>query len=155
MQVPIRPALSKLALQSDASYLIVGGLKGLCGNLAIHMSQHGARHIIIISRRGLSNEASKKTVMNCLAYGREIGEAKGDVTDVKFLRSVFKEASPGIAGVIRGAMILRVSPNVLQTVLTIADDSNVGQTLLDNDAGGIPRRNLREDQGDLESTSSV
>ena len=119
------------------------------------MSQHGARHIIVISRSGLSGEASKKTVMNCLAYGCEIHEAKGDVADVKFLRSVFKEASPGIAGVIQGAMILRVSPNVLQTVLTIADDSNVGQTLRGNDAGGIPRRNVREDQGDLESTSSV
>ncbi|KAH6720961.1 KR domain-containing protein [Leptodontidium sp. MPI-SDFR-AT-0119] len=116
VQVPIRPALSKLALQSDASYLIVGGLKGLCGNLAIHMSQHGARHIIVISRSGLSNEASKKTVMNCLAYGREIREAKGDVTDVKFLRSVFKEASPGIAGVIRGAMILRDKPYETMTL---------------------------------------
>ncbi|KAH9210204.1 KR domain-containing protein [Leptodontidium sp. 2 PMI_412] len=116
VQVPIRPALSKLALRSDASYLIVGGLKGLCGNLAIHMSQHGARHIIVISRSGLSDEASKKTVMNCLAYGREIREAKGDVADAKFLRSVFKEASPGIAAVIQGAMILRDKPYKTMTL---------------------------------------
>lgn len=109
VQVPIRPAMPELALRSDASYLIVGGLKGLCGNLAIHMAQHGARHIIVCSRGGLSDEASKKTIMNCSAYGCQITEAKGDVANAQFMRTVFKEASHEIAGIIQGAMILRVS----------------------------------------------
>ena len=109
VQVLVKPSLRKLVLRSDASYLVVDGLKGLCGNLAIHMAQHGARSIIVYSRSGISDEASKKTMMNCLAYGCQIVEAKGDVADIQSLRRVFKEASPGIAGIIQGAMILRVS----------------------------------------------
>ncbi|KAI9688389.1 MAG: Type I Iterative PKS [Bathelium mastoideum] len=116
VQVSIRPAMRKLVLRSDASYLVVGGLKGLCGNLAIYMAQQGARRIIVCSRSGVSDEASKKTLMNCLAYGCEIVEAKGDVVDVKFMRKVFREASPAIAGVVQGAMILRDKPYETMTV---------------------------------------
>ncbi|KAJ5321622.1 hypothetical protein MYU51_013333 [Penicillium brevicompactum] len=37
-------------------------------------------------------------------------EAKGDVANVDFLKKVFRESSPTIAGVIQGAMILRDKP---------------------------------------------
>lgn len=112
VQVPIRPAVRKLALRADASYLIVGGLRGLCGNLAIHMASHGAKRIVVCSRSGLGDEASQKTLRNCLSYGCEVVEAKGDVADEEFVRSVFQKASPPIAGVIQGAMILRVRYSV-------------------------------------------
>lgn len=112
VQVPIRPETPKLALRGDASYLIVGGLKGLCGNLAIHMAQHGAKRIIVVSRSGIEDKASQKTAKNCLSYGCKIIEAKGDVANVDFLKKVFRESSPTIAGVIQGAMILRVSQNM-------------------------------------------
>jgi hypothetical protein len=108
VQVSIRPAIKELCLLSNASYLIVGGLKGLCGNLAIHMAIHGAKRIIVVSRSGLQDDLSRKVTMNCAAWGCEIIEAKGDVTNLKFLRQVFENASPAIAGVIQGAMILRV-----------------------------------------------
>ena len=109
VEVPIRPAVPTLMLRPDASYLIVGGLKGLCGNLAIHMASHGARRIIVCSRSGLADEASQKTARNCQSYGCEVVEAKGDVADEEFVRGVFNHAWPPIAGVIQGAMILRVS----------------------------------------------
>ena len=48
--VPVRPAIRTLSLRGDVSYLIVGGLKGLCGSLAVHMAQHGAKHLIVMSR---------------------------------------------------------------------------------------------------------
>ncbi|KAE8316710.1 KR-domain-containing protein [Aspergillus transmontanensis] len=104
--VPIRPAPSKVALRSDASYLIVSGLKGLCGNLAIHMARQGARQIIVCSRSGLSDDASQKTVANCSAYGCDIVEAKGDVADMAFLRKCSVRQLLQIAGVVQGAMIL-------------------------------------------------
>ncbi|KAI0179034.1 hypothetical protein GGR52DRAFT_588832 [Hypoxylon sp. FL1284] len=116
VQVPIRPAMPKLVLRPDVSYLIVGGLRGLCGNLAIHMAHHGAKRIIVCSRGGISDEPSQKTVANCLAYGCEIVEAVGDVADAKFMQSVFREASPEIAGVIQGAMILRDKPYEVMTL---------------------------------------
>ena len=110
VQLPIRPAVRKLGLQSDASYLIVGGLKGLCGSIAVHMARHGARHIIVMSRSGTSNEASARVIQNCTTYGCEITDAKGDAGDMEFVRRLFKSArSKRIAGVIQGAMVLRVS----------------------------------------------
>ncbi|KAL0930068.1 polyketide synthase [Colletotrichum truncatum] len=110
VQVPIRPATQKLILRADASYVIVGGLKGLCGSLAIHLARHGAKHIIVVSRSGTADVASQKAVKNCLAYGCEVVEAKGDVADIVFLREVFNEASPRVAGIIQGAMVLRDKP---------------------------------------------
>ncbi|KAM5343618.1 hypothetical protein ACJ41O_012155 [Fusarium nematophilum] len=110
VQVPIRPAVRSLQLQPDVSYLIVGGVKGLCGTLAIHMAQHGARHIIIDSRRGIDDEASARVVESCKFYGCQVVEAKGDVGDIEFVRGMFKSASPRIAGIIQGAMVLRDKP---------------------------------------------
>lgn len=109
VQLPIRPALRQLQLKPDASYLIVGGLKGLCGSLAIHMAAHGARHIISCSRSGLGDKASARIVDNCRALGCEVTEARGDVMDAEFTRQLFKSAQPRIAGIIQGAMVLKVS----------------------------------------------
>ncbi|KAI4116922.1 MAG: hypothetical protein LQ345_002740 [Seirophora villosa] len=114
--VPIRPAVRSLSLRSDASYLIVGGLKGLCGTLAIYMAQRGAQRIIALSRSGIDDDASKKVAAGCLAYGCQVVEARGDVADVDFLRQVIKEASPPVAGIVQGAMILRDKPYETMTL---------------------------------------
>ncbi|KAK1988407.1 hypothetical protein LZ30DRAFT_766139 [Colletotrichum cereale] len=111
VELPIRPACRKLVLKPDAAYLIVGGLKGLCGSLAVHMARHGARHIIAMSRSGINDEASARVIQNCASYGCEVSEAKGDVSDLDFVRHVFRSARPGkIAGVIQAAMVLRDKP---------------------------------------------
>ena len=109
IELPIRPAIRRLQLQKSASYLIVGGLKGACGTLAIHMAKHGARHIIVSSRSGISDEASARIVDSCMQYGCEITEAKGDVGNMEFIRRLFKSARTRIAGIVQGAMVLRVS----------------------------------------------
>lgn len=109
VQLPIRPAVRQLQLQPNVSYLIVGGLKGLCGSVAVHMARHGARHIIVMSRSGTGDEASARIIQNCAAYNCLITEAKGDAGDIAFVRDVFKSARPKrVAGVIQGAMVLRV-----------------------------------------------
>ncbi|KAI1432476.1 polyketide synthase-like protein [Xylaria sp. CBS 124048] len=80
------------------------------------MARHGARHIIVCSRSGISDEQSVKTVLNCEAYGCKVTHAKGDVGDEAFMRTVFKDASPAIAGVIQGAMVLRDKPYETMTL---------------------------------------
>ncbi|KAH7629517.1 putative polyketide synthase [Sordaria sp. MPI-SDFR-AT-0083] len=108
-RVPVGPALRTLQLRENASYLIIGGLKGLCGSLAIHMARHGAKHIISCSRSGTSDAASSRIIKGCSAYGCAVTEAKGDVTSSSFVRSLFKQHRGGwrIAGIIQGAMVLR------------------------------------------------
>jgi NADPH:quinone reductase-like Zn-dependent oxidoreductase len=105
--VPTRPAMRKLELKSDVAYLIVGGLKGLCGSIAVHMARHGARHIVTMSRSGVQDAASAKIIDSCLSHGCRVTDTKGDVSDKEFVRQVFRD-SGRIAGVIQGAMVLRV-----------------------------------------------
>jgi hypothetical protein len=107
VQVPTRPALSKFELRPDVAYLIVGGLKGLCGSLAIHMARQGARHIIVMSRSGLHDVASASAIENCASYDCRVTDAKGDVGDKDFVHQVFQK-SGRVAGIIQGAMVLRV-----------------------------------------------
>lgn len=109
IHLPIRPAVRNLRLLPDVSYLIIGGLKGACGTLAIHMAQHGARHIVVSNRNGISDDPSSKVVRDCLSYGCKITEAKGDVGDLEAVRRIFKSTSPRIAGIVQGAMVLQVS----------------------------------------------
>jgi len=117
VQLLVRPAIRKLQLQPSASYLIVGGLKDLCGSVAIHLARHGARHIIVMSRSGTNDEASARVIAHCAGYGCEVIETKGDADDLEFVRSVFKSASHTIAGVIQGAMVLRVSFRTITALL--------------------------------------
>lgn len=109
VEMPIRPAIRRLQLQPDASYLIVGGLKGACGTLAIHMAQHGARHIIVSNRSGIDDMASARVVASCNFYRCSVREARGDVGDAEFVRKTFQSAAPPVAGIIQGSMVLRVS----------------------------------------------
>ncbi|KAI5461899.1 polyketide synthase-like protein [Mariannaea sp. PMI_226] len=80
------------------------------------MARHVASHIIVVSRSGTSDAGSQKTVANCLAYGCEIIEAKGDVAEVEFLRGIFNRASPRIASIIQGAMVCSDKPYETMTV---------------------------------------
>lgn len=109
VHVPIRPAVRPLKLDPDVSYLIIGGLKGACGTLAIHMAQHGARHIVVGNRSGINDEASANIVEGCATYGCKVVEARGDVGDYEWVRNLVKTTTPRLAGVIQGAMVIRVS----------------------------------------------
>ena len=108
INVPVRPAPRSLALRDDVSYLIVGGLRGLCGSLAIHMAQRGAKHIIAFSRSGIDDDRSQKIVKNCMSFGCTVYGAKGDVSNYDDILRSFKEAAVPVGGVIQGAMLLRV-----------------------------------------------
>lgn len=108
VQLPIRPAVRELQLKPDAAYLLVGGFKGACGSLAIDLARHGARHLISMSRSGMGDATSARIVKHCASYGCEVIDARGDVGDLDFVRSVFR-SKRHIDGVIQGAMVTRVS----------------------------------------------
>lgn len=110
-EILVRPPPRAIYFKDQASYVIVGGLKGLCGSLAIYLAKHGAKNIVAISRSGCSDERSRKVIMNCNALGCEIQEAAVDVTSVSDVKTVFQSAKYPVAGVIQVAMVLRVSSN--------------------------------------------
>lgn len=109
IKVPVRPAPRKLPLRSDVSYLIIGGLKGLCGSLAVYMARNGAKHITAMSRSGYDDKSSQRVLNDLYNEGCKVDLATGDVSNLDDVRRAFKTAAVPVGGIIQGAMVLRVS----------------------------------------------
>jgi NAD(P)-dependent dehydrogenase (short-subunit alcohol dehydrogenase family) len=108
--VPVRPASRQFKLRDDVSYLIIGGLKGLCGSLAIDMARNGARHLIIMSRSNYEDPRSQAALKDINAHGCTAQTVRGDVSKIEDVRRAFRGASKPVAGVVQGAMVLRDKP---------------------------------------------
>lgn len=113
--VPIRPPRRTVKLDPDTSYAIVGGLKGLCGSLAIYLAKHGAKNIVAMSRSGCSDDRSQNVIANCRSLGCAVEDVKVDVTDFVQVKSALQKAKYPVGGIIQGAMVLRVSPSYMPT----------------------------------------
>ncbi|RFU25348.1 hypothetical protein B7463_g10989, partial [Scytalidium lignicola] len=107
VKVPVRRALKTMKFRDDACYLIVGGLKGLCGSLAVYMAKNGAKHLAVISRSGHSDEKSQGVVKEIKALGSKIDLLSTDVAVASDVEKAFRAATVPIAGIIQGAMVLR------------------------------------------------
>ena len=105
----IQPGTPMLRFRSDVSFLIVGGLKGLCGSLAIFMARQGAKHLVIMSRSGYKDEKSKIVIANLEALGTQVHLVQGDVASLQDVQKAFRNSTKPVAGVIQGAMVLQVS----------------------------------------------
>ncbi|KAI0416753.1 reducing type I polyketide synthase [Xylaria grammica] len=116
LQVPVRRASRTIKLRSDACYLIVGGLRGLCSTLAIYLAKHGAKHLAILSRSAHNDETSQLAIARIRSLGCKVDMIRGDVTNVDDVRAAFKGAAAPITGVIQGAMVLNDRPFSSMTI---------------------------------------
>lgn len=101
--------LRSAKLRDDVSYLIVGGLKGLCGSIALRFARLGARHLTVMGRSGFEDPASQRVIRNVEAEGCKIHLVRGDVTDKEDVKRAFKSAAVPLGGIVQGAMVVRVS----------------------------------------------
>lgn len=109
VRVLARPAPLSLKFDPNAMYLVVGGLKGLCGSLALYMAQCGAKNLTILSRSGVDDERSQRVIRDLSSLGATTTIFKGDVTNIEDVTRLFQESALSIKGIIQGAMVLRVS----------------------------------------------
>ncbi|GFF95380.1 hypothetical protein CNMCM8927_008449 [Aspergillus lentulus] len=105
--LPFRPAGPAFRLRPDGSYLIAGGLKGLCGSIAVYLARHGARNLVVICRSGYEDARSQKIIYDCQCLGCHVDQITGDITSLDDVRHAFTTASLPVVGVIQGAMVLR------------------------------------------------
>ncbi|PYH83208.1 reducing type I polyketide synthase [Aspergillus uvarum CBS 121591] len=110
ISVPVRRAPKVLHFRDNATYLIVGGLRGLCGALAIYLAKSGAKHLAVISRSGHSDEKSRSIVKQIRALGSSIDLLTADVTRPGDVQRAFNQTTFPIGGIIQGAMVLRDRP---------------------------------------------
>ena len=102
----------ELQLREDATYVVAGGLGSLGKKVIRFMSDHGARHLVILSRRHSNSNGQR-------CYETELGASRTKIRlmtcDITKLTSVnetiahIQETMPPIKGVVQSAMLLQVS----------------------------------------------
>ncbi|KAI1491045.1 KR domain-containing protein [Biscogniauxia mediterranea] len=95
-----------------STYVIAGGLGGLGRSIARWMVERGARHLLLLSRRGASNPHARSLVDQLTNDGAQVLTPCCDISNLEQLRDVLEESShymPPIRGCIQSAMLLRDS----------------------------------------------
>lgn len=120
--VPVRPrSRSNVQLPADGSYVLAGGLGSLGLRIAKLMVEHGAKHIVLLSRSG-RNPKWDGEISAITLLGGVVEVLKCDVTkkeDVEEAVSSLVRDGRTIRGVVQCAMVLQVSimvPNLLTKV---------------------------------------
>ena len=119
----IRPTMQ---VRQDGTYVIIGGLGGFGLALARRLSLRGAKHIVLVGRRGLSGQDAEQAVADLRARGTTIQVERLDAADGPSLASLFAQLSkkaPPVRGVFHTAMvlddalILNLTPARIESVL--------------------------------------
>ena len=101
----------QLKFDSDAAYLLVGGLGGLGRAVSSWMAESGARHIVYLSRS--AKERPSPTLDDffdeLVAMGCSYQVIQGSVTNVSDVEEVVRLSRRPIRGVLHMAMELNVS----------------------------------------------
>jgi thioester reductase-like protein len=99
----------KLEMRADATYLVTGGLGGLGRAAAEWLAQRGARHLVLVSRRGPDAPSARETVAALAAHGCHAWVWAADVTQPEDVRQVLNRIAaplPPLRGVIHTAMVI-------------------------------------------------
>ncbi|MHC6224590.1 SDR family NAD(P)-dependent oxidoreductase [Pseudomonas sp. X10] len=118
--------LQQLQLSDEATYLVTGGLGGFGLRTAQWLVDKGARHLVLLGRRGPDTVEAQPSLALWQAQGIDVQALACDITDVRQLTAVFEgiNASPyplrGLvhaATVIDDALIRNLDAEQLQRVL--------------------------------------
>ncbi|KAL5344841.1 hypothetical protein ACLOAV_010238 [Pseudogymnoascus australis] len=111
--VPILPTKpSVLNLRNNATYVLAGGLGALGLTIAENMVDHGAGHIVLISRSGVTNDRQRDILQRLEERGCAVDTVLCDVTDeaqVARLIELSTENGWSIKGLIQCATVLKDS----------------------------------------------
>lgn len=125
-------ALSKpshsLELHQGGTYLISGGTGGLGIEIAQLMAEHGAKHVVLFSRRGKMEPARRRELEDKFRVcGTQLAVFACDVSNTLQLREMIETCSrtmPPVRGVVQASMALQVSVYIFQnfelSLLTIS-----------------------------------
>ncbi|MBS0299065.1 MAG: SDR family NAD(P)-dependent oxidoreductase [Proteobacteria bacterium] len=97
----------------QAAYLITGGFGGFGLEAAKWMAKHGAKHLIMVSRRGASDDAAKAVLDWLAGKDVQVTAVAADLTDEAQVKSLFDKISstcPSLKGIFHTAAILDDAP---------------------------------------------
>jgi NAD(P)-dependent dehydrogenase (short-subunit alcohol dehydrogenase family)/aryl carrier-like protein len=96
-------------LSGDASYLLVGGLGGLGRSISIWMVEHGARHLVFMSRSAGRRAEDLEFVHELESMGCAVYLVPGDVVKVEDVQRAFDIAADAgpLKGIYQMSIVLR------------------------------------------------
>ncbi|MDZ4267846.1 MAG: SDR family NAD(P)-dependent oxidoreductase, partial [Mycobacterium sp.] len=116
------PSGTPLHLRDDATYLVTGGLGSIGLEIAGYLASHGARHVVLTSRRAPSGAVQQRIDTLGAQHNCKIRVVTADVADAhavaRLLATVAAELPP-LAGIVHAAGEIGTTP------LSNLDDSEV------------------------------
>ncbi|MEM9487580.1 MAG: SDR family NAD(P)-dependent oxidoreductase, partial [Myxococcota bacterium] len=102
----------QLHLDSDGAFLITGGCSGFGLAIAGRLVDRGARHLVLLGRRGLPGQAEQAAVVQLRERGAEVLIRRCDVGERDQVAAVVAEiaAQRPIVGIIHAAVVLDDGP---------------------------------------------
>lgn len=110
--VKIKSLRPPLKLPNNGTFVIGGGLGDLGRRFCRFLAEHGVKHIVTLSRRGLAGEERRLFQEEIATLGAEIHIFACDVNDresVQGIATLCRETLPPVKGLVQAAMVLRVS----------------------------------------------
>jgi acyl transferase domain-containing protein len=108
----VRPASPRTApvdaVRGEATYLVTGGLGALGLLVARWLVERGARHLVLVGRRG-ADDAAEQELRALRDAGTEVRVARADVSDEQALTQVIADVAtsmPPLRGVVHAAGVL-------------------------------------------------
>ncbi|MBZ0217977.1 MAG: SDR family oxidoreductase, partial [Fimbriimonadaceae bacterium] len=107
------PGRTHIPLRDEVSYLVSGGLSGFGLSTARWFAECGARHLVLVGRRGVATPEATAALENLREVGVEVHAIACDVANqgqVQSLCSRFGKDFPPLAGIVHAAMVLNDGP---------------------------------------------
>ena len=101
---------NNLQLSPDATYLVTGGLGGFGLRTAEWLIEKGAKHLLLISRRGPSSTEADELLQKCQTKGISVRAEACDVTDRPALTRLINlcgDELPPLKGIIHAATLIK------------------------------------------------
>ncbi|KAM0343561.1 hypothetical protein ACHAPU_008456 [Fusarium lateritium] len=108
--LPLASISPKLILDSDAVYMLSGGMGGLGRSTLSWMASQGARHLVVLSPSAGTKDEHREFVQELRERGCELQCFAGDVSDYNTVRNVIdavRQQGRSIKGALQLAMVLR------------------------------------------------
>ena len=101
----VRPTPKQVTFDPDAAYLLAGCLGGIGRAISIWMAEHGAKHLVYLSRGGPNAQATE--MLNDLhTMGVTTQTIKCDITSKPAVKSAVAQVTRPIKGVLQAAMVV-------------------------------------------------
>ncbi|KAL4865654.1 hypothetical protein BDV12DRAFT_188037 [Aspergillus spectabilis] len=110
-EIPIVPSHDpEYVFDSQASYVIAGGLGGIGRSLSRWLTTRGAQHLILLSRSGAVSKDALKLVKELTGLGIKVATPRCGISNAGSLAAALGECAlsmPPIKGVIQASMVLK------------------------------------------------